>query len=59
MEFKLRDFSTNPGEKKQGFRRVYETGFKIPVTLINGKHEGKTIVITGGMDVSILRFTQR
>lgn len=49
MEFKLGDLCANPGEKQQGFVRIYETGFEMPVTLINGKHEGKTILITGGI----------
>lgn len=37
-----------PGEKTQGFLEVKGTPVKMPVTLINGTKEGKTVLITGG-----------
>ena len=36
------------GEKKQGYLEVAGTPVKMPVTLINGVKEGKTVLITGG-----------
>lgn len=39
----------NKGEKTQGLFEVYESGTFMPVTLINGVNEGKTILITAGV----------
>lgn len=36
-------------EKKQGFVQIYDSEISIPVTLINGKKDGKTILITAGI----------
>lgn len=36
-------------EKKQGFVQIYDSEVSIPVTLINGKKDGKTILITAGI----------
>lgn len=36
-------------EKKQGFVQIYDSEISIPVTLINGKEDGKTILITAGV----------
>lgn len=36
-------------EKKQGFVKIYDSEISIPVTLINGKKDGKTILITAGI----------
>ena len=40
--------SAKAGEKVQGFFSVEGTPVKMPVTLINGMSEGKTVLITGG-----------
>ena len=40
--------SAAPGQKTQGFLDIAGTPVQIPVTLINGVSEGKTVVITGG-----------
>lgn len=46
---RLGNLVANRGEKKQGFVEVYDTNYSMPVTLINGEHSGKTILITGGI----------
>lgn len=38
-----------PGEKKQGFVKVLDTQYSMPITIINGVHEGRTILITAGV----------
>lgn len=45
----LGNLIANKGEKKQGVVKVYDTDYSMPVTLINGEKEGKTILITGGI----------
>jgi predicted deacylase len=42
-------FSTNPGNKSQGFITVEGTPVKMPATLITGAKPGKQILITGGV----------
>lgn len=42
------ELCASPGEKAQGFLEVAGTPVKMPVTLINGINEGKTVLITGG-----------
>lgn len=37
------------GTKKQGFAEVLDTGYKFPITIINGSKEGKTLLITSGI----------
>lgn len=37
------------GEKKQGWAPVLNTDYKLPVTVINGAKEGKTLLITAGI----------
>lgn len=37
------------GEKKQGFVKILDTKYNMPITIINGIHEGKTILITAGV----------
>ncbi|ABR47334.1 Succinylglutamate desuccinylase/aspartoacylase [Alkaliphilus metalliredigens QYMF] len=49
MTLKVGALSAEKGEKTQGFVRVMDTNTMIPVTLINGSEEGKTILITGGV----------
>ncbi|MCI8342524.1 MAG: succinylglutamate desuccinylase [Firmicutes bacterium] len=41
--------TAKPGEKKSGFTEVMDTGYKFPITVINGTREGKTLLITGGI----------
>ncbi|MDD5944990.1 MAG: succinylglutamate desuccinylase/aspartoacylase family protein [Clostridia bacterium] len=38
-----------PGEKASGFATVPGTDFKFPVTVINGKEDGKTFLATAGI----------
>lgn len=47
-EFKVGSLSAKAGEKVQGYLEVAGTPVKMPITLINGKKPGKTVVITGG-----------
>lgn len=42
------NLSANPGEKIQDVLEVAGTPVKMPITLINGEKEGKTVLITGG-----------
>lgn len=46
---KLGNILAKKGEKIQGFVEIYETGVRMPVTLINGEKDGKTILITAGV----------
>lgn len=41
--------TAKPGTKEQGFAEVLDTGYKFPVTVINGREEGKTLLITSGI----------
>lgn len=45
----IENWKMTRGEKKQGFLPVYETGLKLPVTVICGKEEGETILVTSGI----------
>ena len=47
--FKIGPLSAAEGEKVSGFLPVANTDLEIPVTLINGAKEGKTILICGGV----------
>lgn len=40
--------SAKKGEKIQGFLPVPGTPVEVPVTIVNGKRDGKTVLITGG-----------
>ena len=42
-------FHIKPGEKASGFAPVYQAEANFPITIINGKNEGKTVVITAGI----------
>ena len=42
-------FTVEPGTKKQGFAEILDTGYKFPITVINGSKEGKTLLITSGI----------
>ena len=46
---KVGNIIANKGEKKQGLVEIYNTSTSMPITLINGEKEGKTILITGGV----------
>ena len=38
-----------PGEKRQGYAPVLDSGHVMPITVINGRKEGKTVLITSGV----------
>lgn len=46
---KIGDLIAEKGMKTQGFIKVLDTNTDVPVTLINGSEEGKTVLITGGV----------
>ncbi len=46
--FTVGNLSAAPGTKVEGYLEVPGTPVKMPITLINGAKEGKTVVITGG-----------
>lgn len=43
------ELTVAPGEKKSGLAPVMDTAKKMPLTVINGAKEGKTILITSGI----------
>ena len=45
----LSNFSKFRNEKQQGYINVSGTDIEIPITIICGKKEGKTVLITGGV----------
>ena len=47
-DLKVGSLSATVGSKVQGYLEVEGTPVKMPITLINGVNEGKTVVITGG-----------
>lgn len=47
--FKLGPLAVKPGEKKQAFLPVHDTGAAIPATVIAGCRPGKTVLITAGI----------
>lgn len=49
MNLKIIDLEAKKGEKVNGFINIEETNLKIPITLINGTSEGKSILITAGI----------
>ena len=48
-DFRIGTLCAKEGEKIEGFLDIVNTDLKIPVTLINGRKEGKTILICGGV----------
>ena len=48
MKLTVGNLEVEIGKKTQGYLDIINTEIKVPCTLINGKNEGKTIVITGG-----------
>lgn len=43
------NFNVKAGEKVSGFMEVMDTGYKFPLTIINGLNPGKTLLITSGI----------
>ena len=41
--------SAAAGEKKQGYYTLPKSTIQMPVTIVNGCHEGKTVLITSGI----------
>lgn len=48
-ELNICELSAKVGEKKQGFINILDTKTSMPVTIINGIKEGKTMLITAGV----------
>lgn len=48
-ELVICELSAKPGERTQGFINILDTETKMPVTIINGSKEGKTMLITAGV----------
>ncbi len=46
--FTVAGISAQPGEKKEGYLEIPGISEKLPLTVINGSGEGKTVAITGG-----------
>lgn len=46
---KIGPITAQPGEKSSGFLPIVNSELEIPVTLINGAKEGKTVLICGGI----------
>ncbi len=49
MEFHLANFTVQNGQKVSGFLELPFTEEGLPITIINGKEDGDTILITGGI----------
>lgn len=47
--FCLGNFQAEPGEKKSGYLFVGNGEFELPVTILNGEKQGKTVLITAGV----------
>lgn len=47
--FCLGDFQVEPGEKKSGYILIGNGEFELPITVLNGKKSGKTVLITAGI----------
>ncbi len=48
QQIKIGQLTVAAGEKAQGYLEVPGCSFGLPMTVINGKKDGKTVVITGG-----------
>lgn len=48
-ELMIQALKAKAGEKKQGFIKILDTETKMPVTIINGEKDGKTMLITAGV----------
>lgn len=47
--FCLGDFQVETGEKKSGYILIGNGEFELPITVLNGKKSGKTVLITAGI----------
>lgn len=45
----VQELSVAQGEKQSGWVKVLDTGISLPITIICGKEEGKTVLVTGGI----------
>ncbi|MBQ6274403.1 MAG: succinylglutamate desuccinylase/aspartoacylase family protein [Oscillospiraceae bacterium] len=43
------DVRAEAGKKAEGYAPVLDTGYRMPITVINGAHEGPTVLITSGV----------
>ena len=48
-EISICNITAKQGEKAQGFINILDTETKMPITIINGQKEGKTVLITAGV----------
>ena len=48
-ELIIQELKAKAGEKNKGFITILDTETKMPVTIINGEKEGKTMLITAGV----------
>lgn len=48
-EINIKELKLNLGEKVKGYIKILDTETRVPVTIINGKKPGKTMVITSGI----------
>ncbi|MBR5930490.1 MAG: succinylglutamate desuccinylase/aspartoacylase family protein [Lachnospiraceae bacterium] len=48
-EFKIGPLTAAEGEKVSGYLPIVNAEVEVPITLINGRNEGKTILICGGL----------
>lgn len=48
MKLVVGNLEAEIGQKTQGYLNIVNSDIKVPCTLINGKKDGKTVVITGG-----------
>ena len=44
------------GEKKQVYVQVMDSEEYMPVTFINGKRDGKTVLVTSGIHLSLINI---
>lgn len=49
MEIKIENLQVEEGQKTSGYIQVPQTALSLPVTIINGKNAGKTVLITSGI----------
>ena len=49
MSFILGNIKCENGKKEKGYWNIEKTNYHIPITIICGKQEGKTIVISSGV----------
>ena len=49
MEFHLANFTVQSGQKVSGFLELPFTEEGLPTTIIKGKEDGDTVLITGGI----------